>query len=116
MSNITFNYLFAELTKHIAEDMIRTNRNPTIDVDDEPPCLAKARSVNDQQDGGKRLTDASFVDDLTVYAKPRAMTPASVGGTAERTFEIVFRWTYAYGTRPRAKKTKITMVLNGDNP
>ena len=85
MSDITFNCLFAELTQHIAEDMIRANSDFAIDVDGEPLSLAQARTVHDQQDGGKRLTDASFVDDLTERAKPRAMTPASIKGTAKRT-------------------------------
>ena len=116
MSDLTFNYLFVELTKHITEDMISAKIDLTIQTDDEQPCLAQARTFTDLQDGGKRLTDTSFVDDLTVYAVPRARAPAAVKGTAKRTLEIVVKWTYAYGMRPHATRTKLMMALNGDKP
>ena len=112
--NPTFNYDFAELTKQTAEDMISAKIDLAMPPDDEQPCFARARSFTDQQDNGKRLTDASFVDDLTVYAMPRAMTPAAVKGAAKRTLEIVVKWAHAYGMRPRATKTKFMMGLNGD--
>ena len=69
--------------------MIDGKIDMAIQPDPEEPCLAHGRSFADQQDGGKRLTDASFVDDLIVYAAPRAMTPAAIKGTAKRTLDRV---------------------------
>ena len=42
------------------------------------------------------------------------MTPAAMKGAAKRTLDNVVKWTYAYGMRPRATKTKFMMVLDGD--
>ena len=95
--------MFAELTRHVAEAMVRANIDLAIEIDSEHSNLAQARAVHDHQGGGNRLTGASFVDDLTVYAKPRAMAPAAIKGTAKRTPETVVRWVYACGVRPRAK-------------
>ena len=65
MSDLTFNYLFAELTRHIAEELIRYGIDVPIQTTDDDAIFSQARSTTNGQDGGARLTDASFVDDLT---------------------------------------------------
>ena len=76
MSDLTFNYLFAELTRHIAEDLIKHGIDLPIETTDDTVTFSQARHTTNKQDGGARLTDASFVDDLTTYAKPIATTTA----------------------------------------
>ena len=115
MSDLTFNYLFAELTKHIAEYLIHLGIDVPIDVSDEQVIFSQARTTTQAQDGGARLTDASFVDDLTTYAKPKATTAASIRGTTQKLLDIVVKWTFAYGMRPHGKKTKIMILLTGTN-
>ena len=114
MSDLTFNYLFTELTKHIAEDVIHLGIDVPIEVNDEQVTFSQARTTTQLQDGGARLTDASFVDDLTTYAKPKATTAASIRGTAQKVLDTVVKWTFAYGMRPHATKTKFMMALHGD--
>ena len=94
--------------------MIDAKIDITVQPEDKEPSLAHGRAFTDEQDGGKRLTDASFVDDLTVYAAPRATTPAAIERTAKRTIEVVVKWTHAYGMRPHAAKTKLMLILHGD--
>ena len=91
MSDLTFNCLFAALTNHIANDMIDAKIDMAIQPDTEAPRLAHGRSITDQQNGGKRQTDASFMDDLTVYAVPRAMSPAASKGTAKRALDFAVK-------------------------
>ena len=115
MSDLTFNYLFAELTRHISEELIRHSIDVPIHTTDDSAIFSQARSTTNGQDGGARLTDASFVDDLTTYAKPKATTAASIRGTTQKVLDIVVKWTFAYGMRPHAKKTKIMTLITGNN-
>ena len=110
MSDLAFDCLFAALTKHVANNMINAKIDAAIQPDAEGPCLAQGRAFTDHQDGCKRLTDASFVEDPTVYAVPRAMTPAAIKDAAKRALDVAVKWTHAYGARPRAAKTKLMMV------
>ena len=52
MSDITFNYLFAELTRHVADDLIHANIDLAVSLDDGIAALSQARSPRDGQDGG----------------------------------------------------------------
>ena len=44
MSVITFNCLFADLTQHIADDMIKIISDLVIEADDEQYCISQART------------------------------------------------------------------------
>ena len=111
MSDLTFNYIFAELTKHIAEDIIHLGIDVPIEVNDEQVVLSQAITTTQLQDGGARLTDASFVDDLTTYAEPKAMTAASIRGTAQKVLDTVVKWTFAHGMRPEHTSNRVALRI-----
>ena len=82
------------------------------EAEQEPPAARPGRAT-DQQDGGKKLTDASFVDDLAAYAQAE---PTKAIEVASILLTIVATRVMAYGMNLNFLKTKIMISYNGTGP
>ena len=85
-----------------------------IQVDDPPDksdaTYAKHRTTNHHQDGGGKLTEASFVDDLTAYAQTQPDLAIQNAGIL---LTIVATRVTSHGMKLNFLKTKIMIAYNG---
>eukprot|EP00959_Pyramimonas_sp_CCMP1952_P205293 4293172-Pyramimonas_sp.AAC.1 len=69
--DLTLNYLCAKVTRHFAEDMIDGHLRIDVDAGHQEYIFSKGGRARDGEDGGAQLTDTSFVDNMTAYARMR---------------------------------------------
>ena len=105
-SDLTFNYVFARVTGHIAEDIIKADIHIDIPIDESHMHLSKGRTTTPGEDGGRALTDTSFVDDMNAYSRIHQNDPSTVVNTATTLANIIVKWTLAHGMKLHANKNQ----------